>query len=283
MGTSATSPPLPPKEKKTFDRTVAIIGLIVAVAAVIVAIWQGAIANGARRDAKEAAQREQVAESEATAAKQRVEQERTKFCRFTENYKTLVSELSTSLSRYSENPSEDNKRSVVASAAALASYVENWRKVQETIATVLDGDVDKLREATSSADIDAIRLQAETISKKANSQFQLIDAMLEKPVTAATSSEGSQSPPSPQPTELVVSEGISCDCNNTQAPNIGGAATRQCLASEQALKKAAVGGQLKVQIENGKIVSSSVNLCDSVTQGPAAWPAIGAPSLRPRL
>ncbi|HEY6350165.1 MAG TPA: hypothetical protein VI636_12230 [Candidatus Angelobacter sp.] len=272
----------PPKEKKPFDRTVAIVSLIIGLAAVIVAFWQGAIANGARMDAQESAQREQLAENEAKAAKQRVEQERTKFCRFTENYRTMIGDLSVSLSRYSENPSEDNKRSVVASAAALASNVENWRKVQESIAIVLDGEVDKLREATSSADIEAIRLQAETISKKANSQFELIDAMLEKPVTAAMNSEGSQSPPSPQPTELVVSEGVSCDCDNTQAPNIGGAATRQCLASEQALKKAAAAGQLKLQIENGKIISSSANLCDSVTQGSAAWPAIGAPSSRPR-
>ena len=40
---------------------------------------------------------------------------------------------------------------------------------------------------------------------------------------------------------------INCDCANTAAPNIGGAATRQCLASERELMRASAAGGLPME------------------------------------
>lgn len=83
------------------------------------------------------------------------------------------------------------------------------------------------------------------------------------------------------PGETMVRGGINCDCANTEAPNIGGAAVRQCRRSEDALKQAVSAGTLKIEVANGKITSSSQALCDSVTAGPGAWPVSGGPA-KPR-
>lgn len=77
-------------------------------------------------------------------------------------------------------------------------------------------------------------------------------------------------------TPTIVASSINCDCANTEAPNIGGAAVRQCLKAEDILKAKAVAGQLKLEVVDGKIVGGDV--CDYVTAGPAAWPVKGKPA-----
>jgi hypothetical protein len=79
----------------------------------------------------------------------------------------------------------------------------------------------------------------------------------------------------------LVAGAINCDCANTTAPNIGGAATRQCLSSERALMQAVAAGTLQLAVSNGKITSANRSLCDSVAAGPAAWPMIGASAKSP--
>ena len=79
---------------------------------------------------------------------------------------------------------------------------------------------------------------------------------------------------------VVVHGGINCDCANTDAPNIGGAAVRQCRRSEDQLKALAAKGELKLEVANGKIASGSA-VCDGVTAGPGAWPVVGAKAKSP--
>ena len=78
-----------------------------------------------------------------------------------------------------------------------------------------------------------------------------------------------------------VASSINCDCDNTEAPNIGGEAVRQCLRAESSVKARAASGQLKVDIVDGKIANGNLDpwgFCDAVTSGPAAWPVVGRPA-----
>lgn len=83
------------------------------------------------------------------------------------------------------------------------------------------------------------------------------------------------------PTDVVIATAIDCDCANTTAPNIGGAATEQCLRQEQNLRQAADKDAIKLSIANGIITSSNTPLCDSVTAGAAGWPLIGGSANSP--
>ena len=73
------------------------------------------------------------------------------------------------------------------------------------------------------------------------------------------------------PAELIGTT-VDCDCFNTQAPDIGGAATRQCLALSDASWRSRSAGELVLDIGEGLIVGPSENLCDLVAAGPDAWP-----------
>jgi len=99
-----------------------------------------------------------------------------------------------------------------------------------------------------------------------------------KPAPAPKAAVKTATPVAPGP--VVVRGGINCDCANTEAPNIGGAAVRQCRRSEDSLKAMAVKGELKLEVANGKIASGS-NVCDGVTAGPGAWPVVGAKAKSP--
>jgi hypothetical protein len=79
----------------------------------------------------------------------------------------------------------------------------------------------------------------------------------------------------------IVPGAINCDCANTTAPNIGGAATRQCLGGERELMRAIAAGGLQLVTSNGRITSANRPLCDGVAAGPAAWPTIGASAKSP--
>lgn len=88
---------------------------------------------------------------------------------------------------------------------------------------------------------------------------------------------------SPSNANTVAVGSINCDCANTQAPDIGGAATRQCQDYERKLKEAAAAKKVQLVVSNGKITGFQgvAILCDDVTSGPAAWPLVGAPAKSP--
>jgi hypothetical protein len=81
----------------------------------------------------------------------------------------------------------------------------------------------------------------------------------------------------PAPPSQSLAATIDCDCAGTTAPNLGGAATEQCLRQERALMRQAAAGMLTLAAAGGRIVSASKALCDSVTAGPAGWPILGGP------
>lgn len=72
---------------------------------------------------------------------------------------------------------------------------------------------------------------------------------------------------------------VNCDCGNTEAPDIGGAATRQCLKAERDLMSLAGQDALVFEVEDDKLKSGPS--CDSVTAGPGAWPVLGASTTPP--
>jgi tetratricopeptide (TPR) repeat protein len=75
---------------------------------------------------------------------------------------------------------------------------------------------------------------------------------------------------------------INCDCFNTPAPNIGGAAVRQCLKGERTLMAKAARGELRIDVVDGKITGPAENMCDLVAAGPDAWPYRGKPASAPQ-
>jgi hypothetical protein len=83
-------------------------------------------------------------------------------------------------------------------------------------------------------------------------------------------------------TGFFVAGAVNCDCPNTTAPNIGGAAVRQCLKAERRLMQAITSGS-RLVAKGSKITGASpyVPLCDSVAGGPAAWPHEGSPVKSP--
>ncbi len=60
---------------------------------------------------------------------------------------------------------------------------------------------------------------------------------------------------------------VNCDCFNTEAPNIGNAAVRQCIHAEQGLMQLAGQGELVYDVEDDKLKAGE--FCDFVTAGPA--------------
>jgi len=185
---------------------------------------------------------------------------------------------------------------VVVSARSIVASRDGLRSALEAIGSRLDSQIDELKDELNKPQPDPAKLlqtlqvlRAKWPSKKDEidvairtviAQFGLVPEIHESAPTAkGTPGNDVSSPQGPR--EVIVSSGINCDCDNTDAPNIGGAATRQCLESERNLKAAAAQHKLKLQIENGKIGSSSINLCDSVTAGPAAWPNVRAPAKSP--
>ena len=67
---------------------------------------------------------------------------------------------------------------------------------------------------------------------------------------------------------------VNCDCANTEAPNIGGAAVRQCLGQERNLMSLAGQDELAFEVEDDKLKTG--DFCDFVSAGPGAWPYEGA-------
>src|SRR5688500_1945355 len=152
-----------PSDDKKFD-WVKVIALVTAVVSLIAAgiscreaSLELAAKQVAEQDAQRARTRAETAETNSKQLQQQIDAQLDTIRRFMEFYANYLREIRNAQSRLAEfrsSPGQSERvagaeRDLRASIEAFVKFIQNWRSIQEQLATLLDGDVTRLQLAAA--------------------------------------------------------------------------------------------------------------------------------------